>query len=72
MLQTRTALILLVHELATDKGVCDRICASIAPQVMLPLTADIEGTGPNCGLASPYLKVQSRRAIVIETVKAWT
>ena len=52
VLQTRTALIFLVHELATDKGVCDSICASIAPQVTLPFTTDIEGTGLNCGLAS--------------------
>ena len=72
MLLTRTALIFVVHELATNKGVCDRICASIAPQVTLPFTTDIEGTGLNCGLASPYFKVQSRRAIVIATVKAWT
>ena len=72
MLQTRTALIFLVHELATNKGVCYRICASIAPQVTLPFSTDLEGTGLNCGLASPYFKVQSRRVIVIATVKAWT
>ena len=69
MLQTRTALIFLVHELATDKGVCDRICASIAPQVTLPFTTDIEGTGLNCVLASTYLMVPSERAKIMTTVK---